>query len=225
MLQFYYDYLDVYVDRADFQYCEMDTDSAYMALSGPDLASVVKPHICDAYQQTLTGCYRDGVDPEWFPCMCCSKHAKYDSRTPGLFKVEYEGDAMIGLCSKTYIVQKTKTVPMTSTVMTAFSRLRRAKKLPPKRLINRSRLVREVKFSYKGITKRRVKAPMTTFRHVLNTQRVEEGTLKRFRARNNGISIYEQGSPIFIVRGESWTTGSRPFPSFWSCVPFGKKSP
>ena len=114
---------------------------------------------------------------------------------------------------------------MTSTVMTAFSLLRRAKKLPPKRLINRSRLVREVKSSSKVITKRRVKAPMTTFRHVLSTQRVEEGTLKRFRARNNGISIYEQGSPILIVRGESWTTGSRPFPSIWSCVPFGKKSP
>ena len=27
MLQFYYDYLDVYVDRDDFVYCEMDTDS------------------------------------------------------------------------------------------------------------------------------------------------------------------------------------------------------
>lgn len=91
MLQFYYDCLDVYVNRADFQYCEMDTDSAYMALSGPDLASVVKPHMCDAYQQTLTGCCRDGVDPEWFPYMCCSKHVKYDKRTPGLFKVEYEG--------------------------------------------------------------------------------------------------------------------------------------
>ena len=71
MLQFYYDCLDVYVDRADFQYCKMDTDSAYMTLSGPDLASVVKPHMRDAYQQTLTGCCRDGVDPEWFPCMCC----------------------------------------------------------------------------------------------------------------------------------------------------------
>ena len=42
MLQFYYDYLDVYVDRADFAYCEMDTDSSHMALSGPTFASVVK---------------------------------------------------------------------------------------------------------------------------------------------------------------------------------------
>jgi hypothetical protein len=28
MLQFYYDFLDIFIDRADFQYCEMDTDSA-----------------------------------------------------------------------------------------------------------------------------------------------------------------------------------------------------
>jgi hypothetical protein len=33
---------------------------------------------------------------------------------------------------------------------------------------------------------------MTTFRYVLNTQRVGHDTLKGFRARNNGISTYEQ---------------------------------
>lgn len=192
MLQFYYDYLDVYVDRSDFHYCEMDTDSAYMALSGADLASVVKPHMRDSYQRALTGCCRDDVDPEWFPRTCCTTHAKYDNRTPGLFKVEYEGDVMIELSSKTYIVQKIRTVNTSSTAMVAFKLLRRAKKLPPKRLTNRARLVREVKFSSKGITKRRVKAPMSTFRRVLNTQRVGQGTLKGFRARNNGISTYEQ---------------------------------
>jgi hypothetical protein len=30
MLQFYYDFLDKYVDRSDFQYIEMDTDNAYL---------------------------------------------------------------------------------------------------------------------------------------------------------------------------------------------------
>ena len=76
--------------------------------------------------------------------------------------------------------------------MTASKLLRRAKKLPPKRLVHRPRLIKEVKFSSKGITKRRIKAPMTTFRHVLQTQRVGQGTLKGFRARNNGISTYQQ---------------------------------
>ena len=64
MLQFYYDYLDVYVDRVDFAYCEMDTDSAYMALSGPTFASVVKHEMKDSYQRALTGCCRDDVDPQ-----------------------------------------------------------------------------------------------------------------------------------------------------------------
>ena len=35
MLEFYYDLMDKYVDRRNFQYIEMDTDSAYMALIGP----------------------------------------------------------------------------------------------------------------------------------------------------------------------------------------------
>jgi hypothetical protein len=33
MQQFYYDFVDVFVDLRDFQYCVMDTDSAYIALS------------------------------------------------------------------------------------------------------------------------------------------------------------------------------------------------
>ena len=74
MLQFYYNFLDVYVDVADFAYCEMDTDSAYMALSGLDMATVVKPHMRETYQRALTGCCHDGVDPEWFPRSCCPKH-------------------------------------------------------------------------------------------------------------------------------------------------------
>ena len=144
----------------------------------------------DAYQRAPTGCSRDDVDPEWFPRTCCTKHAKYDKRNPGLFKVKY--DVMIGLCSKTHIVQKSRIVPTSSTTMTVYKLLRRAKKLPVKWLVHRPPLVREVKFSSKGITKRRVQAPITTFRHVLNTQRVGQGTLKGFRTRNNDIATYQQ---------------------------------
>ena len=189
MLQFYYDFLDAYVDRKNFAYCEMDTDSANMALSGPD---VIKSHLRETYDRALTGCCRDGVDPEWFPRSCCQRHAKYDKRTPGLFKVEYESDVMIGLCSKTYIVQKARTEPVSSTAMTACKLLRRAKGLPRKRLDNLPRKVKEVKFSSKGVTKHRVKAPMSIFRHVRKTHRAGPGFLKGFRARHNGISTYEQ---------------------------------
>ena len=34
MFQFYYDFFDKYLDHEDFQMCEMDTDSAYIAISG-----------------------------------------------------------------------------------------------------------------------------------------------------------------------------------------------
>ena len=43
MLQFYYDFLDRYLDRVNFQMCEMDTDSAYMAVSGDSVESLVNP--------------------------------------------------------------------------------------------------------------------------------------------------------------------------------------
>jgi hypothetical protein len=59
----------------------------------------------------------------------CAKHAKYDNRTPGLFKVEYEGDVMTGLYSKTYIVQKIKTVPTSNTRM-ATSTLQMCQETP-----------------------------------------------------------------------------------------------
>ena len=43
MLKFYYDFLDIYIDRADFQKLQMDTDSCYLALAGENLETVVKP--------------------------------------------------------------------------------------------------------------------------------------------------------------------------------------
>ena len=45
MLEFYYDFLDNYVDRRDFEYIYMDTDSAYFAISGESLRDVVKPEL------------------------------------------------------------------------------------------------------------------------------------------------------------------------------------
>ena len=39
----------------------------------------------------------------WMPGMvCCQRRHDHDQRTPGLFKVEFQGQAMVCLCSKTY---------------------------------------------------------------------------------------------------------------------------
>ena len=43
MLEFYYDFLDRYVDRRDFELIQMDTDSNYMAISGDKLEDLILP--------------------------------------------------------------------------------------------------------------------------------------------------------------------------------------
>ena len=49
MLEWYYDCLDYYVERSDFEYIEMDTDSAYFAMSGKTLVDIVKPHLKEEF--------------------------------------------------------------------------------------------------------------------------------------------------------------------------------
>ena len=92
MLQFYYDFLDKYLDCADFQMCEMDTDSAYIAIAWDSIESLVKPELREEFQQDKCN---------WFPRTDTREHKAYYRRTPGLFKVEWEGEGIIGLCSKT----------------------------------------------------------------------------------------------------------------------------
>ena len=58
MLGFYYDFMDVFVDRSDFQYCAMDTDSTYMALSATSLEEVIKPDMQQRFQTEKNN---------WFP--------------------------------------------------------------------------------------------------------------------------------------------------------------
>ena len=45
MLEFYYDCVDKYLSCEDFIYCEMDTDSAYLAISGDSFEQLIKPKL------------------------------------------------------------------------------------------------------------------------------------------------------------------------------------
>ena len=45
MLEFYYDFLDHYFDRRDFELIQMATDSNYIAKSGDSLEEIVKPEL------------------------------------------------------------------------------------------------------------------------------------------------------------------------------------
>ena len=164
MLEFYFDFMDVFIDRKDFEYCEMDTDSAYMAISSTSFKNVIKPELKDKFEECLKGfCggedFKADEDMHWFPRTCCQKHEQYDRRTPGLFKIEFEGDEMIGLCSKTYIVTTKEG---------------------------------EYKFSSKGINKQRITDPFTIFKSVLETKEKGSGVNIGFRPRNNGVCTYMQ---------------------------------
>ena len=43
MLKFYYDFLDKYIDRMDFELIQVDTDSMYMALSSKSIDDIIRP--------------------------------------------------------------------------------------------------------------------------------------------------------------------------------------
>ena len=121
MLQFYYDCLDYFLDREDFQLVEVDTDSQYLALSEPidceridkdlsyhPLMSMVKPELIDEFKAMLYNHCKDDWEPNdyvhFFPRQCCEEHNKLDQKRPGLFKTEVWGTEITCACSKTYSV-------------------------------------------------------------------------------------------------------------------------
>ena len=110
MLEFYYDCIDRFVDRKDFQYVEMNTDSAYMALSAP-LENIVKPgmerEFWEEYERWFPRRACESHNSEFIDCMlsrgtwvqgdCCKQITKHDSKMPGLYKEESKGAGAVAL--------------------------------------------------------------------------------------------------------------------------------
>ena len=93
MLKFYYDFLDKYFDRRDYELCYMDTDSFYIAFSNPNIDKLVKPSMYEEYLKDK---------PNWLSV------DKYTERTPGLFKPEFIGTRAVFVGNKCYIAQNTE---------------------------------------------------------------------------------------------------------------------
>ena len=93
MLELYYDCVDKYLSREDFEYSEMDTDPAYMAISGDSVEAFIKPDLREEFENDKHN---------WF----VTPRAPQGKRTPWLFKAEFEGDKIISLCSKSYYTEK-----------------------------------------------------------------------------------------------------------------------
>ena len=172
MLQFYYDFINRYLERPLFQYCEMDTDSAYLALAGESVDDLVTPELREHYFRHRS---------EWLPSECCVEHQNeyvrcrladrpwvgdeacckarkaYDKRTPGLFKVEWSGDGFVGLCSKTYY---------------CFGATD--------------------KYSTKGLSKRHNAINKDAFLEVLSNRRSGSGKNRGFRVHRSSVLTYVQ---------------------------------
>ena len=93
MLEFYYDFLDKFCDRRDFELIQMDTDSFYMALSANDFDEIIKPEMKELYKEEKKN---------WLVT------DEYSKRVPGLFKAEFKGKRMIALTSKCYFADNGK---------------------------------------------------------------------------------------------------------------------
>lgn len=105
MLEFYYDCIDLYIEREKFCYVTMDTDSAYISLAFPSLMDGVKHAKREEVISQIYNRCSDNENPKWFIRECCNKHKSFDSRLPGIMKEEANGNETIAPTSKTYILK------------------------------------------------------------------------------------------------------------------------
>ena len=191
MLEFFYDCIDKYVDRRDYQFIETDTDSAYFCFSGNSLEEVIIP---SKRREFFSDYYK------WFPSMACRKHYKdfievntrgdtwlmkykccqdyfqKEKRTPGLFKVECKTDGCIALNPKTYICfdqEKEDETPVTK------------------------------KISTKGLSKTQNSFERDSFLNILKRKGISGGTNKGFSSDGKRILTYTQsrrGLSYFYIK-------------------------
>ena len=172
MLQFYYDCLLPCIDPADFELCEMDTDSLYLVISAPSLDHVIREDCRKLFYQTYHNWFPSPAceihrlafvetkcaGETWTPQVpCCTQQLDHDKREPGLFKVEYEGDGIVALTSKTYF---------------CFGDYNKS--------------------AAKGLSKHLNSLSKEQFLHVLHTKSNGGGINRGFRIVGNSVLTYEQ---------------------------------
>ena len=162
MLQFYYDFLCKFSSPELFECIQMDTDSLYLGIAGPDLESIILPEKKYQYDSLVyKSCFESPLKASgeiFLPRKCCEKHILFDKRTPGLMKIESEGKSMFALCSKTYVLKNKK----------------------------------GFKLSCKGVNKKLVQDPHSIMQQVLSNQKPIPGAVKGFRLKGNNIFTYTQ---------------------------------
>ena len=129
----------------------MDTDSNYLGITAESVEDLIKPELKEQFEQEKHN---------WF----VAKLAPQGKRTPGLFKVEFKGDKMIRLCSKSYCTESfaTDTTPG------------------------------QVKFSMKGVNKGQSKNPMSHYEHVLTSTENFRACNSGIRSKDQTMATYKQ---------------------------------
>ena len=108
----------------------MDTDSNYLGITAENVEDLIKPELREEFERNKRYWFVTPLTPQ-------------GKRTHGLFKVEFKGDKMIGLCSKSYCTE----------------------------LFATENSPAQVKFSMKGVNKAQFKNPMPHYEHVLTTKK------------------------------------------------------
>lgn len=87
----WHDFYDKFVDRSDFEYCEMDTDSPYTAFSSNSLEEIVIHLLMDINHGLYNFCADVDIEEDNFThwLQCCDKNNLYDTKTPEVFKTEF----------------------------------------------------------------------------------------------------------------------------------------
>ena len=143
--------MDYYLFREDFEILEMDTDSNYLGISAENVEDLIKPELREEFERNKR---------LWF----VTPLATQGKRTPGLFKVEFKEDKMIGLCSKSYCTENFATENSPT----------------------------QVKFSTKGVIKGHFKNPMPQYEHVLTTKQNFRACNQGIHAKNESMVTYKQ---------------------------------
>ena len=170
MLKFYYDFIDKYIDRSDFEMCQMDTDSNYFAFSEDDIEKLIKPEMREEYQRDKIN-FLTSESEEFHPTFQVDgvqfTYKMYDKRKPGLFKVECKKDKIVSLCSKMYC----------SSDITE----------------------KEIKYSCKGIQHQNNDITYRRFENVLLHGAKDTAINKGFRYVDGYMKSYEQNKKVYLM--------------------------
>ena len=129
----------------------MDPDLEYMAIFGDSFESLIKPDLREEFENDKHNWFVTARVPQ-------GKH------TPRLFKVEFEKDKLISLCSKSYCTEKFSTDSTPG----------------------------QVKFSMKSVNKGQSKNPVPHYEHVLNTKDNFRACNSGIRAKDQSMVTYKQ---------------------------------